>query len=157
VGRAKLHIFMLQYAHDTLFICENYPKNVVPVKAVLGLFEMLSGLKVNFHKSKLRGIKVNQRLLQQYDAIINCSIMFMPFTYLGIPIGDNPTRGKIRKTLACWKGKNLTCVGRVCLIKSVISTIPLFFLSLFRAPKKIVAEIVKIQRQFLWGWRKEGR
>jgi len=42
---------------------------------------------------------------------------------------------KIRNKLSRWEGKQLTFVGRVCLIKSVLSSLPLFYLSFFKAPK----------------------
>jgi len=39
----------------------------------------------------------------------------------------------------------------VTLIKSTMNSIPIYFLSLFRIPKKIVDRLVKLQRWFLWG------
>lgn len=45
----------LQFADDTLIIGEKSDKNVCVIKAVLQLFELVSGLKVNFHKSLLFG------------------------------------------------------------------------------------------------------
>jgi len=45
--------------------------------------------------------------------------------------------------VGCWKCKHLTHAGRVCLIKFVVSTLPLFFLSFFREPKNIVNVITK--------------
>ena len=47
--------------------------------------------------------------------------------------------------------------GRICLIKSVITVVPLFYLSLFKAPDSICKSIISIQRRFLWGWGKESR
>jgi len=48
-------------------------------------------------------------------------------------------------------------VERICLIKSVLSSIPLFFMSLFRLPSGVADKLVRIQRNFLWGWGSEGR
>ena len=47
--------------------------------------------------------------------------------------------------------------GRLCLIKSVLSAIPLYYLSLFKAPEVVCKSIISIQRSFLWGWGKEKR
>ncbi|XP_068466531.1 uncharacterized mitochondrial protein AtMg00310-like [Phaseolus vulgaris] len=47
--------------------------------------------------------------------------------------------------------------GRICLIKSVISAIPLFYLSIFKAPEFVYKSIISIQQRFLWGWGKEKR
>jgi len=48
----------LQYADDTLCIGEASIENIWTLKALLRGFEMVSGLKVNFHKSCLMGVNV---------------------------------------------------------------------------------------------------
>ncbi|XP_068486381.1 uncharacterized mitochondrial protein AtMg00310-like [Phaseolus vulgaris] len=47
--------------------------------------------------------------------------------------------------------------GRICLIKSVITALPLYYLSMFKAPESVCKSIINIQRRFLWGWGKEKR
>jgi len=42
--------------------------------------------------------------------------------------------------------------SRICLIKSVISALPLFYLSFFKAPIIVCDQIKRIQAKFLWGW-----
>ena len=37
------------------------------------------------------------------------------------------------------------------LIKSVLTSLPIYFLSFFRIPKKVTEKLVSIQRRFLWG------
>ena len=59
--------------------------------------------------------------------------------------------------LGRWKGRFLSLVGRVCLIKSVLSSIPFFYISMYKLPSIVLKEIEKIQRRFLWGWGSEGR
>jgi len=41
---------------------------------------------------------------------------------------------------------------RVTLIRFVISALPLYLLSLFKAPKTVCNGLIKIQHQFLWVW-----
>ncbi|GAU21257.1 hypothetical protein TSUD_286670 [Trifolium subterraneum] len=41
--------------------------------------------------------------------------------------------------------------GRITLINSVLSSIPLYFFSFFKAPSCILNQLVRIQRNFLWG------
>lgn len=36
-----------------------------------------------------------------------------------------------------WKHKSLSFGGRVCLLRSVLSSIPLFFMSFFKMPKSV--------------------
>ena len=141
VGDKKVEVNLLQFADDTLFVCESNVQNILSIKAMLRCFELSSGLKVNFHKSKIGAIGVDMYEVKMYSGILHCSLMDIPFTYLGLPIGGNqarcsfwdPVLSKIRKKLSVWKGWNLSFAGRVCLLKSVINAIPLFFLSFLKS------------------------
>ena len=41
--------------------------------------------------------------------------------------------------------------GRLMLLKSTLSSLPTYFLSLLTIPKTVVARLESIQRNFLWG------
>ena len=58
---------------------------------------------------------------------------------------------RFRNTLALWKRQYISKGGRLTLIRSVLSNIPTYLLSLFRIPKKVRFRLEKIQRDFLWG------
>ena len=47
--------------------------------------------------------------------------------------------------------------GRICLTKSVITALPLFYLSFFKVPKLVCKIIKSIQINFLWGWGSKGK
>lgn len=49
----------------------------------------------------------------------------------------------------CWKRMYLSKGGR--LIKSTLSNLPTYFLSLFPIPASVAGWIEKLQRDFLWG------
>lgn len=51
VGPRCVEINLLQFADDTLFFCQPKINSIIAIKAVLRCFEIVSGLKVNFHKS----------------------------------------------------------------------------------------------------------
>jgi len=46
---------MLQYVDDTLFFCKANVQSVFVIKIILNCFELASGLKVNYHKSRVGG------------------------------------------------------------------------------------------------------
>ena len=89
--------------------------------------------------------------------------MSFPFTYLGIPIGANPRRcqtwdhiiSKCERKLARWKQRHLSFGGIVTLINSMLTSIPIYFFSFFRVPKKVEDKLVRLQRNFLWGGASE--
>ena len=64
---------------------------------------------------------------------------------------------KVKARLSAWKGKCLSFAGRLCLIKSVLTSIPLFYLSFYKAPTSVCDKISSIQRRFLWAWGKDSK
>ncbi|MCI35442.1 putative RNA-directed DNA polymerase, partial [Trifolium medium] len=52
----------------------------------------MSGLKVNFNKSMLVGVKISDSWLQAAATALCCKVGKVPFLYLGIPIGGDPRR-----------------------------------------------------------------
>ncbi|GKA99078.1 reverse transcriptase domain, reverse transcriptase zinc-binding domain protein [Tanacetum coccineum] len=67
-------------------------RGVVVGKNNVTCFEEVSGLKVNYNKSKLYGIGVNEREMSEMVRWMGCGIGEFPFTYLGLPIGVNMRR-----------------------------------------------------------------
>ena len=140
VGTKKVKVSMLHFADDTIFFCKDNTHNVMVIKSMLCCFELVSGLKVNFSKSRLGGVSVRQPQLWMYASILNCEVMKVPFTYLDMEVGGNHRRTnfwgkvieKIRKRLDRWKGKFLSMAGRICMLKSVLSSISLFYMSFYK-------------------------
>jgi len=72
IGRKEVELSILQFVDDTLFFCKDSFSNVVTLKAVLRVFEIASGLKINFHKSKIAGINVHRNNILCYMKTLNC-------------------------------------------------------------------------------------
>ena len=114
---------------------------MVTMKSILRGFELASGLKINFHKSKLVGVNAQSNIFLCYSKVLNYNHMGTPFKYLGLEVGGNPRKkffwepvlNKLKTKLSVWKGRFLSMVGRICIIKSVFTAIPLFYLSVFKA------------------------
>jgi hypothetical protein len=159
VGREEVPVSLLQYADDTLCIGEATVENLWVMKAMLRGFEMTSGLKVNFLKSCVMGVNVPNDFLSMAADFLNCRVGSTPFKYLGLPVGANPRKLStwepllevIRRKLRSWGNKYVSLGGRIVLINVVLSAIPIFYLSFFKLPVKVWKEIVRIQREFLWG------
>lgn len=82
----------LQFADDTLILCDKSWVNIRAMRAILLLFEALSGLKVNFTKSHLMGVNVPSSWLAEAALVMTCKVGTIPFLYLGMPIGGNVRR-----------------------------------------------------------------
>ena len=80
----------------------------------------------------------------------------LPMKYLGIPLGANLKRvetwkliiNRIEKRLSAWKIKILFKVERLVLIKFVLSSLPMYFLGLFKMPIEVAKKIISLQRKF---------
>lgn len=88
----------------------------------------------------------------------------MPLTkdlgnYLGHPILHGGRSHKVHEKvlkklhdrLEGWKSKVLSRAGQIVLAKTVINTIPVFFMQLESFPTKVHKEIDKIVRKCVWG------
>jgi len=47
---------MLQFVDDIIFFCKLLYDNVLAIKAILRIFELVSGLRINFHNSKVGSV-----------------------------------------------------------------------------------------------------
>lgn len=56
------------------------------LKRVLRCFELISGLKINFNKSSLVGLNVNDGLLFSAAELPDCKLEKLPIKYLGLPL-----------------------------------------------------------------------
>ena len=63
----------------------------------------------------------------------------------------NPILEKMERRLEGWKHLYLSKGGRVTLIKSTLSNLPTYFLSLFPIPASVANRIERLQWNFLWG------
>ena len=150
----------LQFADDTLLIGAKCWANVRALRAVLVLFENMSGLELNYHKSMLVGINIEDSWLTEAASILSCKIGRVPFMYLGLPIGGDPRRlnfwdlviARIKSRLSDWMSRNWSYGGRLILLKYVMSSLPVYALSFFRAPAGIIFSIESILINFFVGW-----
>jgi hypothetical protein len=63
-GQEAVTVSRLQFAYDTLLLGVKSWANVRALRAVLMLFDLMSGLKVDFHKSMLVGVNISDSWLQ---------------------------------------------------------------------------------------------
>jgi len=139
----------LQFVDDTLLVGVKSWANVRALRAVLSLFAVMSGLKVNFHKSLLVGINITDSWLYEAASILNCKVGKVQFLYLGLSIGGDPRRlafwkpvlNTIKSRLQCCQSRFLSFGGRLVLLKFVLSSLLVYALSFFKAPSGIISSI----------------
>jgi len=92
VSANETKVGLLQFADYTLFLCDANVQNARIIKVILRSFELVSRLKVNFSKTKVGGMGLNPILIKEFTSTLNCNHVKIPFVYLGVPIGGNPTK-----------------------------------------------------------------
>jgi hypothetical protein len=78
---------VIQYADDTLVIMQVDASQLVCLKAILNSFAASTGLKVNYSKSCLMLINLDEPRLLHFANTFLCKTGTLPFTYLGLPLG----------------------------------------------------------------------
>ncbi|KAF5761432.1 putative reverse transcriptase zinc-binding domain-containing protein [Helianthus annuus] len=68
-----------------------------------------------------------------------------------------PVVSKFKTRLSKWKANSLSIAGRLTLIKSVLDSLPSYYFSLFKAPKKVISDLEGLMRRFLWGGTEDMR
>lgn len=89
LAKTKVHVSIWQFADDVLF-CKNDEAMVDTLIQIIGLFERCSGPKVNWDKSALYGVNIDEATLKSTTARINCKVGLLSFIYLGLPLGGYP-------------------------------------------------------------------
>nr|GEY68747.1 RNA-directed DNA polymerase, eukaryota [Tanacetum cinerariifolium] len=106
-----------------------------------------------------KGVGVKQDEVKMAANLVGCSNFTSPFKYLGVKVGDNMSRfnswdeviSKVSNRLSNWKLKALSIGGRLTLIKSVLSLILLYHMSIFKAPMGVLNKLESIRRKFFNG------
>jgi hypothetical protein len=128
------------------------------MKLLLCIFEQLSGLKINFHKSEIFCFGKAKKVEDQYRDLFGCEAGAFPFRYLGIPIhyrklknGEwKPVEDRFEKKLSCWIGKLLSYGDRLVLINVVLTSLPMFMLSFLEIPKGVSKRLDFFRSRFFW-------
>lgn len=146
------------YADDAAIFAAPTATELDNLQKILHVFGQCSGLSVNMAKTENFPIRLDteavEPLMQNFPGKINN----FPEKYLGLPLHTKKLRrvdiqpliDKIGAKLSGWQGKLLSTAGRETLVKTVLSSQPIYHLTAFPAQKWLVKRIDKIRRSFLW-------
>ncbi|GJR54405.1 hybrid signal transduction histidine kinase M [Tanacetum coccineum] len=117
------------------------------------------GLSINLSKSKLLGVVVSEDRVVQAANRIGCGVLKAPFAYLGSKVRGNMSRikswdeivDKMVDRLSKWKMKTLSIGGRLTLLKAVLGSMPIYHMSIFKVPMKVLQRMESIRSRFFSG------
>lgn len=90
--------------------------------------------------------------IDTFEGILGCAKESWPLKYLGLPFSGNPRSTdfwnpiveKMTKRLSSWKKNYISLGGRIALIKSTLSNLPTYYLSIVKAPISVIKSIEKL-------------
>jgi hypothetical protein len=148
---------VVQYADDTLLLLEADATQLATLKQALQDFSTSTGLSVNYHKSCMLPINISEDAVHALAQGFGCVVGSFPFTYLGLPMGTTRPKMVDFMPLVTRLERRLTASscflaygGRLQLIASCLSSMPIYFLCSLDIPEGILKQIYRIIRQCLW-------
>ncbi|WVZ60403.1 hypothetical protein U9M48_010430 [Paspalum notatum var. saurae] len=151
-------VCMLQYTDDTIICLENDREKARNLKMLLYMYEMMSGLSINFNKSEIILVNGDPALEQEYAELFSCQVGTFPIKYLGVPVSPSrlhradwlSLKEKINKRLDAWKSGTLSMAGRITLINACLTSTPIYHMSMYLFHKTVIERIDRCRRKFLW-------
>ncbi|KAL6312823.1 hypothetical protein AAG906_024678 [Vitis piasezkii] len=94
----------------------------------------------------------NDPRLSLYKRVGTCKVGSLPSTYLGMSLGApfksvavwDGVEERFCKRLAMWKRQYISKGGRITLIRSTLSNLPIYFMSILQMPRGVKLRLEKI-------------
>ncbi|XP_026383854.1 uncharacterized protein LOC113279375 [Papaver somniferum] len=151
-------------AEDVLSRSLRKMRNLQKIMKLLRDYQESSGQVINQVKSKVFVGGVTDLRRQQIDAEFQMPLSNFPNKYLGVML--HPGRVKtstvwgfvemLQNRLASWIGKLLAFKDRITLIKSILCSIPIYNMSVYKWVS-VMKTCERIIRNFLWTWNPYDR
>ncbi|GJR33170.1 RNA-directed DNA polymerase, eukaryota [Tanacetum coccineum] len=118
-----------------------------------------SGLRINMSTSKLMGLHVDSDKVKRAAIKLGCLTFKTPFTYLESTVGGSMSRiqaweevvERVKSRLFNWKMKTLSIGGRLTLLKSVLGSMSIFHMSIFKVPLGVLRKLESIRSHYFNG------
>ncbi|XP_071694872.1 uncharacterized protein [Rutidosis leptorrhynchoides] len=163
----QLKIINLCFADDLFLFSYANIGSVKVIREALEEFKHCSGLTPSLPKSSAFFSNVTNHLKAAILDILPFDEGNLPVRYLGVPLVSSRLLyqdckilvERVKHKIDDWKNKSLSFAGRVQLIISVLTSMHIYWASVFILPDAIINDIEKLLRGFLWcqGAMKRGK
>ncbi|XP_026438899.1 uncharacterized protein LOC113337439 [Papaver somniferum] len=155
VSRGAPPINHLLFSDDCLIFTHANLTSVNNLLQVLQDFSSQSGQVINFGKSYiLFSNNMDLVVCDSLSNILGVQPMSKNEKYLGSPLIIGRSKVKaFERRLGNWQGTTIHQAGRSTMVKAFLNSIPMYQMSTFKMPKKILKKLDSIQRKFWWGFK----
>jgi hypothetical protein len=137
---------------------------IANLKFLLIYFELLCGLKINYHKSEVIITRISKEEQARVANLLNCQQGEFPFRYMGFTMSDKnltiadsePLVQVVGNKTKPWQGRFMSLAARLILTNACLSSMPMHTMGLFLLADGTHATLDKAQRSVLLG-RKRGQ
>src|ERR1044072_9788922 len=147
------------FADDVLLFAKAKISQIRLIQGILNDFCSASGMKVNIAKSRaFAGPAVTRGKRERITCVTSIAFTSHLDRYLGFPILKGRQKkedynfivDRVAKRLASWKGMLLSKAGKITLVKSVVTTIPIYPMQICWLPQFTCDRIDALARGFIW-------
>ncbi|XP_026451725.1 uncharacterized protein LOC113352064 [Papaver somniferum] len=161
-GVYPTHLF---FADDVFIFSNGSKKILVALITLLKNYQDNSGQIINKQKSKCFVDGCTPSRKNQILNLLQMELTTFPDKYLGVILKPGRVKSEtvwpmvemMQSYLAAWKGKMLSFNDRLVLIKSVLCSVPIYNMTVYKWPSSVIKICEKIIRNFLWTGDSEVR
>ena len=150
---------VVAYADDANILCNDLV-SVRLVKETFDCFSEYSGLRLNATKTEICGIGSKRGVEVALCGMKSVNLLTDAVKVLGIYFSYNEeilkeknfinVIKKIERVLGVWRMRNLTLVGKITVLKSLMFSKIVFVSYLSNIPQCIVKSLTKMKNDFIW-------
>ncbi|KAL2235588.1 UNVERIFIED_CONTAM: hypothetical protein Sindi_1291000 [Sesamum indicum] len=161
----EVKISHLSYADDVILFTNCEEESLTKLMQFLHNFEESSGQKINHAKSAFIPGKNANLMAHRIKHITGFSRKALPITYLGAPLYKGNKKkilyenliDKVRNKIAGWEHCHLSYGGRLQLIKTVLSSMPIYLLQVLNPLVGTIQKLEQLFAKYFWGSISEQR
>jgi mannosylglycoprotein endo-beta-mannosidase len=146
------------YADDAAIFVTPTREDISFLASTLDSFGNVTGLVTNCEKSQVAAIRCDGLDLDNILQAFPATRVNFPMKYLGLPLSVHrlkrihfqPLEDKVAAKLAPWIGKHVNMAGRSTLVKAVLTSIAIYYITALEVPMEVLTKIDGIRRAYLW-------
>ena len=141
-GGEGAQVSHLLFVDDTLVFCEASQDQMTYLCWTLMWFEAILGLRINLDNNELIPVGYVKNV-EDLAAKLGCKVGSLPSSYLGLLLGVpfksvtawDGVEERIRNRLTMWKRQYISKGGRITLIQSTLTSLPIYYMFVLYLPR----------------------